>query len=222
MNGYGGPRCAYTPATDPTGARRGVDTCKFWNPFAVSALVQPGDPAYNDPTVSNWLVGNRTTHDSGELKTYNAVTTGKLWEMSGGTTGLAIGVERREVSFSQQWDEGSKQIGFWGFNGAFAQSDFSGSSATNAAFAEMVLYPFKSLEIQLAGRHEKTSYEGRGVSASSIRSSVCSGRRSKACSFAVLPVPRFRPRGLPQCLRNPLGARQRSRLVATPSMHEAC
>jgi iron complex outermembrane receptor protein len=162
VNGYGGPRCAYNPTNDPTGAKRGVDTCKFWDPFAISALVPAGDPAANDPTVTNWLVGNRTTHDSGELKTYQAVTTGKLWDMPGGTTGLAVGLERREVNFSQQWDEGSKQIGYYGFNGAFAQSDFSGANATNAAFAELVMYPLKSLEVQLAGRHEKTSYENAG------------------------------------------------------------
>lgn len=162
VNGYGGPRCAYNPTNDPTGAHRGVDTCMFWDPFAISALVQPGDPAYNDPTVTNWLVGNRTTHDSGELKTYDLVTTGTLWDMPGGTTGVAVGVERRELEFSQTWDEGSKQIGYWGFNGAFAQSDFSGSNATNAGFAEMVMYPAKSLEVQLAGRYERTSYENAG------------------------------------------------------------
>ena len=68
-----------------------------------------------------------------ELKTYDAVITGKLWSMSGGTTGLAIGVERRELEFSQQWDEGSKQIGYWGFNGAFAQSDFSAAAVPKTA-----------------------------------------------------------------------------------------
>ena len=80
------------------------------------------------------------------MRTYDAITTGKLWDMPGGTTGLALGVERRELNFGQQWDEGSQQIGYWGFNGAaFAQSDFSGSSATNAAFVEMVVYPAKSI-----------------------------------------------------------------------------
>ena len=162
LNGYGGPRCAFTPATDPTGARRGVDTCKFWDPFAIAALVPASDPAANDPVVTNWLLGNRTTHDAGELRTYSALTTGKLWDMAGGTTGLAVGVERRELSFSQQWDEGSKQLGYYGFNGAFAQSDFSGSNVTQAAFAELVTYPLRTLEVQLAGRYERTSYEAAG------------------------------------------------------------
>ena len=162
VNGYGGPRCAYSPTTDLTGVRRGVDACLFWNPFANSGLAKPGDATYNDPAVTNWLIGNRTTHDTGDLKTYSGVITGKLWDMPGGTTGLAVGVERRELNFSQQWDEGSKQIGFWGFNGAFAQSDFSGSSSTNAEFAEVVMYPLKTLEVQIAARNEQTSYAGAG------------------------------------------------------------
>ena len=49
VNGYGGPRCAYNPANDPTGAHRGTGLCEFWDPFAIAALVGPGDPAYNDP-----------------------------------------------------------------------------------------------------------------------------------------------------------------------------
>ncbi len=162
LNGYGGPRCTYNPTTDPTGAHRGVDTCKFWSPFAVWALTQPGNPAYNDPVISNWLIGERGTHDKGSLQTYDAVTTGKLWDMPGGTTGVAIGVQRRELSFKQTWDDSSKQIGIWGFNGAFAQTDFSGSAATDAAFAEMAVYPLKAWEVQLAGRYEKTSYAGAG------------------------------------------------------------
>lgn len=163
VNGYGGPACSYNPTNDPTAAHRGVGNCQFWDPFAIAGLVKPGDPAYNNPALTNYLIGMRTTHDSGDLKTYDAITTGKLWDMSGGTTGLALGVERRELNFSQQWDEGSQQIGYWGFNGAaFAQSDFSGTSATNAAFVEMVMYPVKALEIQIAGRYEKTSYEDAG------------------------------------------------------------
>ena len=161
-NGYGGPACAYTPANDPTKAHRGTGLCEFWDPFAIAGTVKPGDPAYNDPAVVKWLTGLRQTVDSGQLKTYDAITTGKLWDMPGGTTGLALGVERRELDFGQTWDDGSKQIGYWGFNGAFAQSDFSGANATNAAFLEMVLYPAKALEVQLAGRYEKTSYDGGG------------------------------------------------------------
>ena len=162
VNGYGGPGCTYTPANDPTAAHRGQGLCEFWDPFAISGIVKPGDPAYNDPALTSWLYGLRTTDDVGQLRTYDAISTGKLWDMPGGTTGLAVGFERRELDFSQTWDTGSKQINYWGFNSAFAQSDFSGSNATNAAFVEMVMYPVKSLEVDLAGRYERTSYDAAG------------------------------------------------------------
>ncbi len=68
VNGYGGPACAYTPATDSTGVRRGKDNCQFWDPFAIAALAKPGDPAYNNPALTNWLIGMRTTHDSGPVE----------------------------------------------------------------------------------------------------------------------------------------------------------
>jgi len=164
VNGYGGPACAYTPTTDPTKVHRGVGNCEFFDPFAISALVPAGSPAANAPGLLNWLYGLRTTDDVGQLRTYDAVTTGKLWDMAGGTTGIAIGVERRELSFSQTWDSASTGIGYWGFNNAvFANSNFAGSDATNAAFAEMVVYPLKSIEVDLAGRYERTGYENGGT-----------------------------------------------------------
>ena len=153
--GYGGPSCTFTPATDLSGVRRGIGDCQFWNPFANAFLSSPGDPTYNDPALTNWLTGGRTTVDSGELKTYDFIVTGDLWEMSGGATGLAVGVHRREQDFSQEWDDLSKSVGNWAFNGAFAVADFSGSRTTDAVFSDLVMFPSESFEIQIAGRYEK-------------------------------------------------------------------
>lgn len=154
LDGYGGPRCAYSAASDPTGVRRGVGDCQYWNPFANQFLAQPGDPTYNDIELTRWLTGQRSTIDSGELKTYDFIVTGDLWEMSGGTTGLAFGLHRREQDFAQKWDDLSKSVGYYAFNGAFAVLDFGGSRTTNAAFTELVMFPSDTLEIQLAGRYE--------------------------------------------------------------------
>lgn len=162
VNGYGGSGCTFTPANDPSGAHRGKGLCEFFDPFAIAGLVKPGDPAYNDPSLKNWLINFRTTDDVGQLRTYDAISTGKLWDMPGGTTGIAVGLERRELQFSQTWDTGDQQLNYWGFNSGFAQSNFSGSNATNAAFVEMALYPLKSLEVDLAGRYEKTTYKAAG------------------------------------------------------------
>ena len=165
-DGYGGPNCRFARVTepgrtaDPTGAQRGVvsgaSECLWWNPFANSLLASPGQATYNDPAIFDWITGNRESNDSGELKTLDFIVTGDLWEMNGGTTGLAVGVHRRDQSFSQEWDTTSKQTGLWGFNGAAALLDFGGDRTTDAFFAELALFPTETVEIQLAARHEDT------------------------------------------------------------------
>ncbi len=156
LNGYGGPACSASPTTDPTGAARGTGNCRFWNPFANSLIAAPGSRTYNDPELTNWLVGSRTTKDAGELKTYDFVVTGDLWDMAGGTTGVAVGLHRREQMFSQDWDVMSEAPGNWAFNGATAYLDFDGERATDAVFGELVMYPTNTVEVQLAARYEDT------------------------------------------------------------------
>jgi iron complex outermembrane recepter protein len=165
-DGYGGPNCRYARAAepgrtaDPTGAQRGVvgggSECLWWNPLANSLLANPGDVTYNNPSIFDWITGDRESNDSGELKTLDFVTTGDLWEMNGGTTGLAVGVHHREQFFSQEWDTVSKQTGQWAFNGGAALLDFSGSRETDAVFAELAMFPTETVEIQLAARYEDT------------------------------------------------------------------
>ncbi len=156
LDGYGGPGCAVNRTTDLTLRQRGTGNCQFWNPFANHLLAKPGDKHYNDPKLTKWLTGSRNTQDSGELKTYDLVVTGDLWEMAGGTTGLAIGIHRREQYFSQDWDPLSEAPGNWGFNGATAYQDFDGKRSTNGIFGELVMYPTDTLEVQLASRYEDT------------------------------------------------------------------
>jgi iron complex outermembrane recepter protein len=159
-DGYGGPNCRFTRTNDPAGAQRGVvsgaSECLWWNPFANSLLASPGQATFNNPSIFDWITGNRESNDSGELKTLDLITTGELWDMKGGTTGLAVGVHRREQFFSQEWDTISKQTGLWAFNGGAALLDFSGSRETDAVFAELAMFPTETVEIQLAARYEDT------------------------------------------------------------------
>src|SRR5690606_30020852 len=119
-----------------------------------NVLAKEGDAHYNDPALTRWMTGGRTTNDSGELRTYDFVVTGDLWEMAGGTTGVAFGIHRREQEFSQDWDSLSEQAGNWAFNGATAYLDFEGERSTDAVFSELVMYPTDMLEVQLAARYE--------------------------------------------------------------------
>jgi len=156
LDGYGGPNCSATRLTNPTLTLRGTGNCQFWNPFANNLLAKPGDKTYNDPALTKWIVGPRTTTDKGELKTYDFVVTGNLWDMAGGSTGVAVGIHRREQAFSQDWDNMSEGIGNWAFNGATAYLDFGGKRSTDAVFSELVMYPTETIEVQLAARYEDT------------------------------------------------------------------
>jgi outer membrane receptor protein involved in Fe transport len=152
LQGYGGPNCAFSPASDPTGAQAGVGDCEWWNPFANHLLAQPGDPNYNDPALRDWFLGGRVETRAGELRTLNFISTGKLWQMAGGQTGVALGVQHREQSFSDKWDP-ITHGGGWRFNSDPYQ-DFSGVRNTSAVFGELDMYPTQTFEIQLAARNE--------------------------------------------------------------------
>lgn len=157
LQGYGGPGCGHTPASDTAGSFQGTDNCLWYNPFANHSLASPGDPEYNSPEILDYIIGSRILKGIAELRTLEAVFSGDLWEMDGGVTGLAIGVQSREQQYSQDWDDLTNQ-GFDGVNGfRFNQDalpDFAGTRKTDALFAELVMFPTDSIEIQLAARYE--------------------------------------------------------------------
>jgi iron complex outermembrane receptor protein len=156
LQGYGGAHCDASPATDPTGALAGVGDCQWWNPFANRMLAQPGDPNYNDPSLGDWFIAHRVLTGFAQLSTLEFVATGNLWDMAGGTTGLAVGTQARSQKYTQTWDDVTHDGGF-----AFSTipySDFGGIQDTKALFAELVMYPTKGLEIQLAARHERYAH----------------------------------------------------------------
>jgi iron complex outermembrane receptor protein len=83
-----------------------------------------------------------------------AVVTGELWEMAGGATGLAVGVQYREQEMDIFVDSVSKDGGF-GFAPQVIR-DWSSSRDTEAVFAELVMYPSENFEIDVAARFEDT------------------------------------------------------------------
>jgi outer membrane receptor protein involved in Fe transport len=157
LQGYGGAGCRQTPASDPTGQFQGTGNCLWFNPFANHSLAAPGDPEYNDPALLEYMIGSRLLTGTAELRTLEAVVTGDLFEMAGGTTGIALGVQTREQQYGQDWDD----ITNAGFNGTTgfrfnqdALPDFDGTRKVDAFFGEVVMYPTEDLEVQLAVRYE--------------------------------------------------------------------
>ena len=147
LSGLGGRNC---------NARTGIPgagNCKYWNPFANRMTASPGDPHYNDPDILDWYSAGRSIDGGADLTTLDLMlTTSELWEMAGGPTGVALGVQWRSQDYFNDRDDISEGGG-WAFN-TQALGDFGGSRETNALFGELVMYPSDWAEVQLAARYE--------------------------------------------------------------------
>ncbi len=126
------------------------DAC--WNPLANNFLASPGDPEYNDPELFPWIFAERINTGNAELTTLDFVVTGSLGELAGGPTGIAIGAQVRNQSFSIDWDTLSNDGAFSFFSTPLL--DFQGDRDADALFAEVVLFPTQDLEVQIAARFE--------------------------------------------------------------------
>ena len=145
IQGRGGPNC---PATGVPG----VGDCFWFNPFANRFLANPGEAHFNDPILAGWVFARSNTDGFAELETLDFVVTGELGEMAGGATGLAVGVQTRSQEFRLDFDPITEDGGY-AFN-TTPQQDYGGVRDTDALFAELVMYPTETLEIQLAARYE--------------------------------------------------------------------
>jgi iron complex outermembrane receptor protein len=155
--GYGGGNCKFNPvsgaANDPN-IQPGVGNCQYWNPFASRLLAQPGDPTYNSPELADWMTDVGLERGDATFYSVEGIVTGDLWEMAGGASGIAIGVQARHQEVDIFVDSVSKDGGF-GFAPQVIQ-DWSSSRDSQAVFTELVMFPSESLEFDLAVRYEDT------------------------------------------------------------------
>jgi iron complex outermembrane receptor protein len=157
IQGYGGPNCKFNPvlgaANDPNVAA-GVGNCLWWNPMANRLLAKPGDPFYNDPDLLEWMQFGPKTYGQSDLYQAEAVVTGELFEMAGGMTGIAFGAQVRKQELDIDYGPIAKDGGF-GFSPEVVKS-WSSTRVSKAVFAEMVMFPSETLEIDIAARFEDT------------------------------------------------------------------
>jgi iron complex outermembrane receptor protein len=157
IQGFGGQACKWNFVDGAAGnpaIAAGEGNCKYWNPFASRFLAQPGDPTYNDPDLLDWMLfGGR---DVGDAKFYAVefITTGELFDLPGGTTGVALGGQFRSQEVEILRDPISKDGGF-GFSPQFFD-DWHAYRDTYAVFGEVAMYPMEQLEVNLAARWEET------------------------------------------------------------------
>jgi outer membrane receptor protein involved in Fe transport len=171
--GYGGPSCKWNfvegVGTDPA-VQAGVGPCQYWNPFGSRFLASPTDntpinPAdpnspivaqlYNSPELLDWMMFGGQDLNEARFTSFEAVVTGELWEMGGGATGLAVGAQQRKQELEITVDPISKDGGF-GFSPQILR-DWVSNRETDAVFAELVMFPSESFEVDIAARWEDTN-----------------------------------------------------------------
>jgi iron complex outermembrane receptor protein len=144
LNGFGGASCNVTFAGPSASERPGQGNCVYFSPFG-------RDQLSNDPRVNfNLLQPTVVTVDSNHLLA-EAVVSGRLFALPGGSVGLAIGGQTRDEEAIADYDDFT-QSGRAGFRGR----SFSGSGdrTVNAVFAELDLPVLPGVDVQLAARYE--------------------------------------------------------------------
>ncbi len=158
IQGYGGGNCKFDTvsgaANDPN-IQPGVGNCQWWNPFASRLIAQPGDPTYNSPALAEWMTYNDVERGDSDFYSVEALITGSLWEMAGGASGFAFGVQYRQQELDVRVDPVAKDGGY-GFAPQVIQ-DWFASRETEAIFAELVIFPTEDFEIDFAARYEDTN-----------------------------------------------------------------
>jgi iron complex outermembrane receptor protein len=161
LNGYGGPDCDFNAvlgAQNDPNVEAGVGSCMYYNPFASRLIANPGDPTYSDPEVQKWFTAYEHEVGQAALWTAEAIVTGELFDLPGGTTGVAFGGQLRRQTLDINVDPISAEGGF----GSDPQplKSWNAKRDTSALFAEIALYPTDDLELDLAARWEKTDELG--------------------------------------------------------------
>lgn len=168
INGLGGPNCDIVNGTpgdgnlayaasggqfvDPAG-----NNCYYFNPFGNASFDRNGDPQtdltlVNPDELYDFVAGRVTSDLVFRQRIIDIIASGEIFELDGGTAGLAIGYQRRADSGSAFYDgaTNSNNLDF-----AFGAQDWTGRLTTQALFAEIGLPFLDNLEVNVAVRYEE-------------------------------------------------------------------
>ena len=140
LNGLGGQGC------DPISGTAGVGPCEYFNPFATSFTTSP-----NSQNVIDSFSGLQVIDSKSDLQVLEAFASIDVFDMAGGTAGLAFGAQYREEKLEQDYDALSNQDSF---TFVIGNPDFKESIDVIAAFAEIALPVTDDLDAQVALRYE--------------------------------------------------------------------
>ena len=143
LAGLGGNNC--NPATDT--AFQG--NCLFFNPF-LSAI--DGSGTQNSDEIKDFIIDEQILNARSSMSVFDAVVSRPLFEMGGGDAAIAVGVQLRDESLSQDFNPLANAEAF---SFVVGNPDFAASRTASAVFGELALPVSDKLEVQLAGRFEE-------------------------------------------------------------------
>jgi outer membrane receptor protein involved in Fe transport len=140
LRGFGGQGC------DPISGTAGEGACEYFNPFATSFTTLP-----NSQNVIDAFTGREEIDSKSSLEVIEAFVSTELFEMEGGTAGLAFGAQYRYQDLTQDYDSLANQDKF---SFVIGNADIYGEQDVYALFGELALPVSDDIDIQIALRYE--------------------------------------------------------------------
>lgn len=140
LRGLGGQGC------DPVTGTPGEGACEYFNPFATSYTVLP-----NSQNVIDSFTAREEIDSTSNLEVVEAFMSTEVFDMDGGSAGLAVGAQYRYQDLTQDYDALANQDRF-----AFVigNPDIYGEQDVVALFGELALPVSEDLDVQIALRYE--------------------------------------------------------------------
>ena len=150
LRGFGGDGCDTSP-TAAAPPRPGAGACRFFNPFSSAFAARPGAPAYNDPRLRDFIIGDYLGDAESTLGVLDANLAGFFGDLRGGPAGFAVGLQLREEALGTAYDSITQADGFAFLIG---NTNFTGSTSIRAVYGELALPLTAALEVTGALRYE--------------------------------------------------------------------
>ncbi|MBN7797307.1 TonB-dependent receptor plug domain-containing protein [Parahaliea mediterranea] len=139
---YDRPDTLQSRAVAALAGRGGPDNNQYWNPLA---------GADNDPAVIADMIGSTDMNGETSLLTFDAITSGELFELEAGTVMAAFGAHYRREELAHDWGEDYNNQEFLSL---FGGPDYDAERDIYALFTEFSIPVTANLELQASARYE--------------------------------------------------------------------
>lgn len=128
-----------------------------FNPFGTAFTAQPGSPLYNSPDIFNYIESPQISNSKYLLSTFDALLTGRLFNIGDRAVRVAVGAQNRHESTSNVHDINTRTGGDT-FGGP--APDYALGRSVNSVFGELQVPVLPTLDINAAVRVEQSSPGG--------------------------------------------------------------